>query len=312
MIAGLTLAVPVLFAASANGPGVKSAMIVTVESTQHSSEIPEMVRPEDVTVTQGKTPVHVVSLQRLTGDLADMQLFIFLDDSTRSASLSLHFAELKTFLNSLPSTTQVAIGYMHNGTFSLAQEFTADHQRAADALRLPMAIPGENASPYFALADLVKHWPSHRSTGRKAVLMFTDGVDRYYETRVVDDPYVDAAVEDAVKNGVEVSCVYLRGAGGYGLSARLTALAQSRLLEVGEETGGQAYFQGLIDPVTIRPFLNDFRDRLEHQYKVTFEARDKRGVQEIKVRGELPGAKIEGPSRVFVPQSLDSLILISF
>jgi hypothetical protein len=301
IIAGLMMAVPHLFGSSPNGPGVKSEMVVTVESSQRSSEIPEVVKPADVTVTQGKTPLHVVSLQPLKGDLADMQLFIFLDDSTRTASLTLHLAELKTFLNSLPSTTQVAVGYMRNGTFSLAQGFTADHQMAADALRPPMAIPGENASPYFALADLVKHWPSKQSTGRRVVLMFTDGVDRYYETHVVDDPYVDAAVEDALKNRVEVSCVYLRGAGEYGLSMRLVNLAQSRLLEIGQETGGQAYFQGLIDPVSIRPFLNDFRDRLERQYKLTFEARDKRGVQEIKVRAELPGVKIEGPSRVYVP-----------
>jgi hypothetical protein len=70
----------------------------------------------DVAILQAKTPSPVVELKRLAGNLSDMQLFVFLDDSTRSASLGTHLPELKEFLKSLPSTTQVAIGYMRNGT----------------------------------------------------------------------------------------------------------------------------------------------------------------------------------------------------
>jgi hypothetical protein len=291
---------PNLFASAPNGTGVNAQIVITVQSVHQRSGAPGSLEAADVTVTQGKTSVPVVRLQRLAGEFADMQLFVFLDDSTRSSSLGTQLPELKMFFNSLPATTQVAVGYMHNGTFALAQAFTADHQRAANALRLPAAIPGENGSPYFALSDLAKHWPSNQSTDRRAVLMLTDGVDRYYDTVSVDDPYVDAAIQDALKSGVAIYSIYLRGAGYYGRSAWATNFAQSRLIEVSQETGGYVYFLGFSDPVTIAPFLNDFNKRLANQYKLTFEGKDEHGLQVIKLRTELPGLKIEGPSRIYV------------
>jgi len=189
---------------------------------------------------------------------------------------------------------------MRNGTFGLVQAFTADHQKAAGALRLPTAIPGENGSPYFALSDLAKHWPSKQSTERRAVLMLTDGVDRYYGAADMDDPYVTSAIHDALKEGVMVYSIYLRGAGFDGRNGWVTNFAQSRLIEVTEETGGYAYFQGTTDPVTISPFLKDFKDRLENQYKVTIEALNEKGVQTVKLRTDLRDLKIEGPTRLYV------------
>jgi hypothetical protein len=281
------------------GARVPAQMVVTVLPGQGGAR-PQSLEAGELTVLQGSTPAPVVRLQRLTGDLADMQLFVLLDDSTRTSSLGTQIPELKTFLESLPATTQVAIGYMRNGTFAMAQSFTADHQKAASAVRLPIGVPGENGSPYFALSDLGKHWPSKQSTGRRAVLMLTDGVDRYYGTADMNDPYVDAAVHDALKEGVVVYSIYLRGAGSYGRSAWATNFAQSRLNEVSEETGGYAYFQDLTDPVSISPFLKDFQDRLDNQYLVTISALQQKGVQPVRVRTELPGVKIQSPTRMYV------------
>ena len=296
----LLAASPGFSASIPNAPGAPTQLVITVRPT------PGVIRPEtlasgDVSVLQGNTPTTVVGMQRMTGALAGMQLFILLDDSTRSASLGTQLPELKTFVESLPATTQVAAGYMRNGTFVLAQAFTADHQKVANALRLPEALPGENGSPYFVLSDLAKHWPSKESTGRRAVLMLTDGVDRYYDAAVVEDPYVDAAIQDTLKQGVMVYSIYLRGAGLYGRGNWATTIAQSRLTDVSAETGGYAYFLGFTDPVTISPFLKDFQDRLANQYQVTIAALNRKGLQPVKLRTELPGLKVEGPTRIYVP-----------
>jgi hypothetical protein len=287
---------------SASGPNATVAPTQTVITVRPGTgdNRPDGLEPGDLTAQRGNTPERILQVQRLAGELADMQLFILMDDSTRTSSLGLQLPELRSFIESLPATTQVAIGYMRNGSFGLAQAFTADHQKAAGALRLPVAIPGENGSPYFALSDLAKHWPSKQSTDRRAVLMLTDGVDRYYEQANLDDPYVNAAIHDALKEGVMVYSIYLRGAGFYGQSGWVTNFAQSRLIEVSEETGGNAYFQGFSDPVTISPFLKDFRDRLENQYKVTIEALNEKGVQPVKLRTELRGLKIESPTYMYV------------
>jgi hypothetical protein len=275
-------------------PGAPTQMVITVLPGIDSLDA------ADLKVQQGNTPAPVVRLERLAGAFADMQLFILLDDSTRSSSLGIQLPQLKTFLESLPASTGVAVGYMHNGTFSLAQAFTPDHQKAADALRLPMAIPGGNGSPYFALSDLAKHWPSKESTDRRAVLMLTDGVDRYYGAATFDDPYVDAAVHEVLKDRVMVYSIYLRGAGSYGQGGVGTNIAQSRLLEVSEETGGHAYFQAFSDPVSIAPYLSDFQDRLDNQYQVTIETPNGKGVQPVKVRTELTGLKIQAPTRIYL------------
>jgi hypothetical protein len=275
-------------------------MVVTALQGAGGSR-PDNLAAGEITVSMGRTSASVVRLQRLAGELADMQLFVFLDDSSRSGSLGTHISELKAFFETLPATTQVAVGYMRNGSFALSQDFTADHLKAAAAVRLPMAMPGANGSPYFALSDLVKHWPSKEATGRRAVLMLTDGVDRYNGSADLNDPYMDAAIHDSLKQGVMVYSIYLSGAGAYGRSGRVTVLGQSHLIEVGEETGGYAYFEDLRDPVTITPFLNDLRDRLDHQYRVTLGSLNEKGIRPVKVRTELPGVKISSPTRIFVP-----------
>jgi len=294
LVTALLAAMPAL---AASAP---AQMVITVQSGPRGGA-PARLEASDVTVVQDKTSLPVTGLERLTGDLADMELFVLLDDSTRSSSLSVHLPELKSFLESLPATTQVAVGYMRNGTFLLAQAFTADHHKAADSLRLPEGTPGENGSPYFAISDLAKHWPSKQATGRRAALVLTDGVDRYYDTSTEDDPYVDAAIQDSLKNKVAVYSIYLRGAGLYGRAGMVQNFSQSRLMAVGEQTGGFAYFEGFTDPVDIAPFLTDFHKRLDNQYKVTFQALNQRGVQPVKLRTEAPGVKIEGPSRIYVP-----------
>jgi hypothetical protein len=292
--AALITVTPAISATIPNPQAAQVQMVITVLPA------PAKLEPADLMVKQGKLPLPVTRLQRLTGDLADMQLFILLDDSTRSSSLGIQLPRLKTFVESLPATTQVAIGYMRNGTFGQVQPFTADHQKAADALRLPLAVPGDNGSPYFALSDLAKHWPSKESTNRRAVLMLTDGVDRYYGSAVTDDPYVNESVHDTLKDRVMVYSIYLRGAGLYGQGTWTTNVAQSRLLEVSEQTGGYAYFQGFTDPVSIAPFLTDFEARLDNQYEVTMQAFSGKGVQLVKVQTELPGLKIQAPSRIYL------------
>ena len=104
---------------------------------------------------------------------------------------------------------------MRNGSVKVSQGFTTDHVQAGKVLRLPQGIPGDNGSPYFALADLVKRWPSSAPANRRVVLMLSDGIDRYWGSSIPDDPWEDAAINDALKRGVMVYTIYLRDAGRY-------------------------------------------------------------------------------------------------
>lgn len=295
----LTLAPIALFSGSTAGvAGVPTQMVITARAAKNGQP-PQSLLPSELTVVEGRTAIPVISMERLTGDLADMQLFLCLDDSTRASSLGVHLPELKTFIESLPATTEVAIGYMRNGTFA-PTAFTTDHDKAAASLRPPLGAAGLNGSPYFGLSELVKHWPSKNASHRRAVVMLTDGVDPYYGNSIMDDPYVDNSIRDALKGGIAVYSIYLRGAGSEGHNGWVTNMAQSRLMQVSDETGGHAYFQDFTDPVTIAPFLFDLQDRFDNQYLLTVAALDQRGLQPVKVRTELPGLKIDAQTHILV------------
>ena len=71
--------------------------------------------------------------------------------------------------------------------------------RRQKALRLPMGLRGVNGSPYFSLTDLIKRWPA--SMARREVLMVSDGIDLYYGTGDLNDPYLQEAIEDGAARG---------------------------------------------------------------------------------------------------------------
>jgi len=298
----MILPILALAAASVVPSAAAVQFTITVPPARKGATAPASLTPGDLMLYQGEARVPVFGLERLPANQSDLQLFIVLDDSTRSSSLGLQLPELKKWIASLPAGAQVAIGYIRNGGADVVQPFTTDRQKAAAALRLPEAIPGVNASPYFAISNLTRHWPSGDLSARRTLLLFTDGVDRYFDDpQIIDDPYVDAAVDSATENRVSIYTVYLRGTGRYGEGPWGTTMAESRLLQVSGETGGYSYQELFTDPVSIHPFLTDFSARLANQYRVTFEASGGQGFQPIKLRTELPNLQIAAPVRVYVP-----------
>ena len=91
--------------------------------------------------------------------------------------------DIRAFITEQAPTTLIAVGYMQNGTVSLAQNFTQDHVAASKSLRLPQGFIGAEASPYFSLTDFIKRWPANPSLPRREVLMITSGIDVHDEPR---------------------------------------------------------------------------------------------------------------------------------
>src|ERR1700758_3385447 len=182
----------------ANGVAVHT--VVTAES--HHGENPPVINREDVMVYEGKDRDPVTDWVPAQGEHAALELIIMLDDGS-NASLGTQLEDLRQFINGQPASTKIGIAYMQNGIARIEQNLTDDHAQAAKALRLPMGIRGANGSPYFSLSDLVKRWPESRA--RREVFMATDGIDLYYGTGDLQDPYLDAAIDDAQRAGILVS-----------------------------------------------------------------------------------------------------------
>lgn len=282
---------------SANGVPVQ--MVVTVEAHK-GTEVP-VVNRDDVMVNEGKDRDKVIDWVPAQGEHAALELFILLDDSS-SSSLGRQLADIREFVLAQPSSAKIGLAYMRDGTAMIEQNLTSDHALVAKAVRLSMGIVGGNASPYFSLSDLLKRWPASKS--RREVLMATDGIDRYYGSGDLLDPYLSATIEDAQRAGVIVSAIYTPGIGHFSHSYWQAYWGQLYLSKLTEETGGESYYIGFTgSPVAFKPFLEDVANHLNHQYLLSFLAKPekKAGLRPVKVRTEIPNAELVAAKNVFVP-----------
>jgi hypothetical protein len=229
-----------------------------------------------------------------------VEVAVLIDDGLRM-SFSLQLKELQNWVASLPPNVKVLVGYMQNGTVRSSGHFTADHQEIASDIRIPLGSPGMSASPYFCLSDFVKHWPSQQPAAR-FVLMITNGVDPYNGRPSImnqDSPYVQAAQDDALRAGAAVYSIYFQNAGFRG--GRGSFSGQSYLQQVGDATGGQLFNNGPINPVSIAPFLTQFRHAIAESYEIGFmvNVTGKRDdLTRIRVRTKQPGVKLRAPQAV--------------
>jgi hypothetical protein len=274
-------------------------LVVTIEP-KRGNTVP-VINQNEVMVYEGRDRDRVVDWVPAQGDHAALQIFILIDDSS-SASLGSQLQDIKQFINAQAPTTQFGVAYMQNGIARVVQDLSTDHEAAAKSLRLPMGEAGANASPYFSLSDLIKKWPD--TEARREVLMVTDGIDRYYGTGDVEDPYLLAAIDDAGKKGIQVSAIYNPGEGHFGHSYWQTYWGQIYLSRLADETGGEAYYIGMTGaPVAFAPFLEQFGHRLDHQYLLTFipKPQKKAGWQNVRLRTELPNVDLISAHKVYVP-----------
>jgi hypothetical protein len=284
-----------------NASGTPVHMIVTVEPRK-GSEVPVVTR-EDVMVYEGKNREQVTEWIPAQSDHAGLEFYVLIDDASSSA-LDTQLSDIKKFIAGLPANAQVGVAYMQNGTARMEQKLTTDHDLAAKALRLPFGYLGADASPYFSLSDLAKHWQPDGT--RHEVLMISSGADPYYGVGDTLDPYVSAAIEDCQRAGVLVSAIYAPGAGHFGHSHWYNYWGQIYLSKLTEETGGEGYYIGFFGPAPdFSPFLKDAANRLEHQYLLTFlaEPQKKAGVRPIKLKTELHNVDLVAANAVYVPAS---------
>jgi hypothetical protein len=280
------------------GGDVPAHLVVTVEP-HHGHDVPPINR-EDVMVYEGKERDQVTDWVPAQGEHAALELFILLDDGS-NASLGTQLQDIRKFIEAQPPSTLVGIAYMQNGIAKVEQTPTNDHAQAVKALRLPMGMRGANGSPYFSLPDLIKRWPP--SKARREVFMVSDGIDLYYGSGDLNDPYVQEAIEAAQRAGILVSAIYSPGVGHFGHSYWQTYWGQLYLSELAEKTGGEGYYIGFNGPpVSFEPYLEDFARRLTNQYLLTFLAKPpkKAGLVPVKLRTEVKNADLISADRVYV------------
>jgi len=321
----LMLSAPILVSqdASTKGP-VQVHLVITNEAASSDKDLPTL-QSGDVKVKQGKGFLQVNQLIPAKGDKAALQLFILIDD-TLGSGVGNNLNDIRDFISAQPASTVIAVGYMSNATVNVAQNFTADHDLAAKALRLPRGNFSTMDSPYLSLISLVKGW--QQDNVRREVLMVTDGIDRLrgnqpvasspsagtrnarlapsygpvYHSMPTMSPDVNSASEISQRYNVLVYSIYAVGVGRAGRSSWDLQIGLSGLTKIADETGGDCFSLGTSNLVSFKPYLDRLQKMFDNQYYVVFQAtpKGKGGLQRVDVTTEVPNSEIAAPDNVWV------------
>jgi hypothetical protein len=296
LLIGLSWGIPSWSAQQSASGTVPVSTVVSVEA-RHGKNIP-VVNREDVRVFEGHNSLQVTDWIPLQGNQSSLELFVLIDESSNT-NLASQFEDMRHFMNAQPPTSAIAVGYMQNGTIRIVQNFTKDHSEAGKALRFPLGSGAGGSSPYLSITDAINRWPE--SPARHEILLISDGIDPLQPGTT--DSYLDQAISEAQRTGTQVSAVYASGSGHFGHSFWRINLGQNNLSQLAEMTGGEAYFQGFETPIAFAPFLDQFAERLNHQYKLTFLANaDKKPTrQHVRLETEVPNAEFVTADKVYVP-----------
>jgi hypothetical protein len=298
LTAGTVLAASPAFAQKNDQQGQGRA-VVTILPSQANGNIGQV--PQGFKLKVNGRESSVLSFTSLQDSNSPVELVLLIDGGART-SLGTQFSDLETFVKEMPPNTRMAIAYMENGRAVLGSQLSSNGADVLKGLHVSNGFPGSNASPYFCLSDLAKNWPSHDRTARREVLMVTDGVDNYDRRYDPEDPYVGAAINDSVRAGMIVYSIYWKDMGRANNSWYESNAGQNLLLMVSQATGGNSYWEGMGNPVSLQPFLQDLRRRLNHQYELSFSttSNGKPEVATMKIDLKVPSAKVDAPQRVLV------------
>lgn len=259
------------------------------------------VPQKSITVDLGRKPQQGISWTPLRGPRAGLQLALLIDDSSRF-NVTPQLNDIGNFIEALPPTTQIAVGYMRNGRADIAQSFTNDHESAANALSAPMSVAGANTSRYPCLSDLVKHWPGGNQSLRREVIMITDAVHPYsgWASYCADDPHVQATISDAQKSNVLVYSIIFTGADLTDVGGFVEQAGHNYLVQVSNATGGKAYSLRFGYPVTLAAFLFDILCKLGNQYELSFVTVTGNALQPLEVKTTELNTRLRAPEHIWI------------
>ena len=285
--------------ATTSAPGVPISVIVTVEAKGEARTLSK----QSVVVQEDRESRSITEVSSLEG--APTQMLLLIDDSA-GGSFDTQIPELKKFVESLAANVEVGVGYMHNGMSQMVGEFSLDHGKVANSIRLPEGAGGADVSPYDSLTDAIKKWPVKPEIQRREVVMISSGIEGLGGGLPPENPYVNAGIASAQRAGVIVYAIYNPAFGHFGHSLWQSSFGQNLLSQLTDETGGEMYWIGNGSAVTFEPYFADILKRQSEQYVLQFEARaeKKSALYDVKIRSSVKGVSLTAPDKVFVKASL--------
>ena len=300
LAAGLMAIVPCLGDGSSPADAGTAHVMVTVRPRNGTGSF----SPSDLDGLKVYENGSLRPLVSITPPSARIDFTVVLDDSI-GARTTEQYGNLADFFRSLPAGARVRVAYASFGGNRIAQDFTTNYELAAKALRVPVGQVAAGGSIYDSVADLIMKWPGDGN--RRELLLISDGIDLQnglVETQPPLNLELQRAVGAAQKDHVVVYTIFSRGPRELERHGLLLLNGQSCLLQLATSTGGHAFFEGTLTPLSFAPYLQQISRDLRNQFKLTFKPSEATAsaFQRLKVACDNPAVRLSAPTRVFIPK----------
>ena len=252
-------------------PSVRTVSIpISIFSKRELKEdrLQEFIQLDRLIVKENGVEQQILSIRSI--EEAPLSLAVLIQDDLTS-EFNLQIADIKKFITRLPRGSRVMVAYLRGGSPQIRQRFTDDLNLAANSLRI---VTSSNAaaprSPFDGVVDVLDRFDA-LPAGRRAVLLVSDGVDLSSGVSGASPGQsidLDRAILRAQRRSVAIFSIYSPTSSNARENSTLTLFGQGSLEKLSDETGGRAFFQGSIAPISFEPFF----PRSQHPLKPAVSA----------------------------------------
>jgi VWFA-related protein len=256
----------------------------------------EYVQAGRLIVKEDREEQTILSIRSIVD--APLALAILVQEDLAS-NFNLQIKDIAEFIRRLPKGSRVMVAYIRGGNLQIRQKFTDDLDLAAKGLRI---VTSSSASaprnPFDGVIDSLDRFDA-LPAGRRAILLVSDGLDvsqGISSSSPGQSIDLDRAILRAQRRSVAVYSFYSPASLTDEGDSRLILNGQGSLQKLSDETGGRAFFQGSIAPISFEPFFKDLRILLNRQFLLSYlSTHMKKGYHRIEVMSTNPEVKIEHP-----------------
>jgi hypothetical protein len=257
-------------------------------------QMEEFIHVDRLLVKEDKDDQTILSVRSVTN--TPLSLAVIIQEDLTS-NINLQLKDLRDFINRLPKGSRVMVGYVRGGTLRVRQRFTDNLEKAAAAIQIVAGTPSANG-PFEGVDEATNYFEA-MPTGRRAILLISDGVDSSRgnsPTDIISTPEMERAILKAQRRAIAIYSIWSPTALTNDTNNTLISLGQSALAKVSDQTGGRTFYQGSIPPVSFLPFLRDMVILFERQFALTYlSTHMNKGYHRVEVSSTNPDVKVEHP-----------------
>lgn len=217
------------------------------------------LKPEDFTVAEDSQKVEALSAELAPDTPINLVLLLDTSGSMGGTGIEAARSAASNFIAGLGNDDRVAVVTFDND-IKTRIDFTTDHRAARDELSLVDATRGAGTCLYDAAYQAVQMTATVPS-GRRAVVLFTDGVDEKPEGGPCSIHTADDVIRLATESGTRTP-LYTLGLG--------SKVDQKSLQRLAQDTGGRFFYSpdaNQLDALFLR-----LSDTLRSQYAIKYSS----------------------------------------